>query len=96
VTDVADALGGMTQLPVESERQVLVRVQRGGILIGERELRYQLQRKDDHPLAQADELLDVLAEMKARGLIEAEMCFRLTERGRVLLAGPGASGRAGS
>jgi hypothetical protein len=67
-----------------------------GIHIQERELRYQLERKDNHPLAQSDELLDVLAEMKERGLIEAEMCFRLTERGRALLAGPGASGRAGS
>jgi hypothetical protein len=79
-----------------AERQIVVRVDRGGILIGERELRYQLERKDSHPLAQEDGLLDVLAEMKERGLIEAEMCFRLTPLGRAVLAGPGASGRAGS
>jgi hypothetical protein len=34
--------------------------------------------------------------MKERGLIEAEMCFRLTAEGRAVLAGPAASGRAGS
>jgi hypothetical protein len=71
-----------------AERQILVRVDRGGILIGERELRYQLQRKDSHPLALADELLDVLAEIEARGLIEAELCFRLTAAGRARLAEP--------
>jgi hypothetical protein len=77
-----------------TERQILVRVDRGGILIRERELRYQLQRKDNHPLAQADELLDVLAEIEAQGLIEAELCFRLTSEGRARLAEPDTSGRA--
>jgi hypothetical protein len=77
-----------------AERQILVRVDRGGILIGEGELRYQLERKDNHPLAQADELLDVLAEIEARGLLEAELCFRLTSEGRARLAEPEASGRA--
>jgi DNA-binding transcriptional MerR regulator len=76
------------------DHQILVRVDRGGILIGEAELRYQLQRKDDHPLAQADELLDVLAEIEARGLIDAELCFRLTPEGRARLAEPDTSGRA--
>jgi hypothetical protein len=78
-----------------TERQILVRVQRGGILIGERELRYQLERKDSHPLAQADELLDVLAEIEARGLVEAELCFRLTAEGRVRLAAVGSGGGCG-
>jgi hypothetical protein len=78
------------------DEQILHRVARGGIHIQDRELRYQLQRKDNHPLAQEDELLDVLAQMKQRGLIEAEMCFRLTPLGRALLGEPGASGRAGS
>jgi hypothetical protein len=68
------------------ERQILVRVDRGGILIGEGELRYQLQRKDNHPLAQADELMDVLAEIEARGILKAELRFRLTKEGRVRLA----------
>jgi hypothetical protein len=68
------------------EQQILVRVDYGGIQIGEGELRYQLERKDSHPLAQADELLDVLAELEARGLLQAELCFRLTARGREQLA----------
>jgi hypothetical protein len=67
------------------DRQILVRVDRGGIDIGEGELRYQLERKDAHPLAQEDELLDVLAELEARGLLEAELCFRLTAQGRECL-----------
>jgi hypothetical protein len=76
------------------ERRILVRVDRGGILIGERELRYQLERKDSHPLARSDELLDVLAEIEARGLLEAELCFRLTAEGRARLARLDAGGRA--
>jgi hypothetical protein len=72
-------------LPV-GEQQILVRVDRGGMHIGEGELRYQLERKDAHPLARADELLDVLADLEARGLLEAELCFRLTVRGREQLA----------
>jgi hypothetical protein len=74
------------------EQQILVRVDRGGILIGEGELRYQLERKDNHPLACEDELLDVLAEIEERGLIEAELCFRLTAEGRALLRKFGAGG----
>jgi hypothetical protein len=76
------------------ERQILVRVQRGGILIRERELRYQLERKDNHSLAHADELLDVLAELEAQGLIEAELRFRLTAEGRARLGELDASGSA--
>jgi hypothetical protein len=78
------------------DRQILLRVQRGGILIGEGELRYQLERKDSYPLAQADELLDVLAEIEARGLLEAELCFRLIAEGGPAWPGGGAlSGRDG-
>jgi hypothetical protein len=76
-------------LPAGTERQILHRIDRGGILIGERELRYQLERKDNHPLAQEDELLDVLAELEARGLLEAELCFRPTAAGRERLTGGG-------
>jgi hypothetical protein len=46
----------------------------------------ELERKDNHPLAQADELLDVLAEIEARGLLEAELCVRLTAEARARLA----------
>jgi hypothetical protein len=41
-----------------------VRVDRA-VRIGEAELRYQLDRKDDHPLARSEELLDVLAELSS-------------------------------
>jgi Flp pilus assembly CpaF family ATPase len=70
---------------VDAERQILVRVDRA-IHIGERELRYQLERKNRHPLASRAELLDVLAELEERGLVESELGFRLTVRGREVLA----------
>jgi hypothetical protein len=72
--------------PADTERQMLVRVDRA-IHIGERELRYQLDRKDEHPLATADELLDVLADLEDLGLVESELCFRLTPEGHARLAG---------
>jgi len=74
-----------------AERQILHRVDRA-VKIGEGELRYQLDRKDHHPLAQADELLDVLADLEALGLVEAELCFRLTAEGRARLTYPGPCG----
>ncbi len=73
-----------------TERQILHRVDRA-VRIGEGELRYQLQRKDDHPLALADELLDVLADLEREGLVEAELCLRLTPEGRARLASRGVS-----
>jgi hypothetical protein len=91
---MADSLTLPAGAVVVEDEQILLRVARGGIHIQERELRYQLERKDNHPLAHEDELLDVLAEMKQRGLIEAELCFRLTAEGRAVLGGSGASGRA--
>jgi hypothetical protein len=72
-------------VPADTERQVLHRITRG-LLIGEGELRYQLERKDHHPLARAPGLLDVLAELEQQGLVEAELCFRLTPEGRECLA----------
>jgi hypothetical protein len=71
--------------PADTERQILLRVDRA-VRIDEGELRYQLAHKDHHPLAEADELLDVLAELEQLGLVEAELCFRLTEVGRERLA----------
>ena len=80
------------------ERLILVRVDRA-IGIGEGELRYQLEHKHDHPIARAAELLDVLAELEACGLLVSELCFRLTAAGRVRLAElndrAAAAGRAG-
>ena len=74
-----------TSAPPDSERQILVRVDRA-VRVGEGELRYQLEHKDDHPLAREDELLDVLAGLEQEGLVEAELCFRLTPEGRQCLA----------
>jgi hypothetical protein len=69
-----------------AEHPVLRRIDRGGIHAGESELRYQLERKDRHPLARAPELLDVLAELEDRALITSELCLRLTAAGRRRLA----------
>jgi len=75
------------------EGLILVRVDRA-VRVGERELRYQLEHKDEHPLAQAEELLDVLVQLEAEGLVESEWTFRLTARGRERLAGlAGSDGR---
>jgi hypothetical protein len=72
-------------LPAGTERQILLRVDRG-VRVGEAELRYQLDRKDDHPLAHEPGLLDVLAELQDQGLVESERCFWLTAAGRARLA----------
>jgi hypothetical protein len=81
-----------SRVPAETERQILVRVDHA-VRIGEAELRYQLERKDSHPLAREDELLDVLADLEALGLVEAELCFRLTPEGRTRLAQDGGDRR---
>ena len=66
------------------EHQVLNRIDRG-LRCPEEELRYQLERKDSHPLARAPELLDVLIELEARGLVRSELTFALTDDGRAAL-----------
>ena len=66
------------------ERQVLNRIDRG-LRCPEPELRYQLERKDGHPLARAPELLDVLIDLEARGLVRSELTFALTADGRAAL-----------
>ena len=81
-----------SRVPAERDRQILVRVDRA-VRIGEGELRYQLERKDHHPLAREDELLDVLADLEALGLVEAELYFRLTPEGRARLAPDGGDQR---
>jgi len=77
---------------VRIDHLILLRVDRA-VRVGVRELRYQLEHKDEHPLAQADELLDVLVQLEAEGLIESEWTFRLTAQGRAQLAGLDAGGR---
>jgi hypothetical protein len=76
-----------SRLAVGTVRQILQRVDRA-IHIGERELRYQLASKHDHPLAHSGELLFVLTELEELGLVEAELCFKLTDRGRQRLKPP--------
>ena len=66
------------------ERQVLNRIDRG-LRCPEKELRYQLERKDAHPLARSPELLDVLIDLEARGLVRSELTFALTGDGRAVL-----------
>ena len=72
----------------ESERQILHRVDRA-LSARESELRYQLAHKDDHPLARSAELLDILADLEARGLVVSELHFGLTAAGRAALETPG-------
>jgi hypothetical protein len=67
-----------------SERQILIRID-GGIKTPEEELRYQLDRKDQHPLANDETLIDVLADLEARGLIRSMLYFVLTDRGKAEL-----------
>ena len=69
----------------------LTRIARGGLLIAEDELYYQLQRHGVKP-GQAPGLL---ADLQQRGLIESQTHYRLYARGRRTGAGrrpPGASG----
>jgi hypothetical protein len=78
-------------LPAGTVRQILERVDRA-VLIDEAELRYQLDRKHDSPLARSPALLDVLGELQDRGLLVAERGgWRLTDagRGRVAAADEG-------
>lgn len=76
----------MTRLS-EQERQILVRIDRA-VQVPEPELRYQLARKDHHPLAEASELLDELVDLEARGLIRSTLHFALTGAGTAELASP--------
>lgn len=67
-----------------SELQILRRVD-NALSAPESELRYQLERKDEHPLARSEQLLDVLVDLEARGLLVSELHFRLTTAGRAAL-----------
>ncbi|MGH9273976.1 MAG: hypothetical protein ACRDZU_04945 [Acidimicrobiales bacterium] len=87
VTGSGKASAGGSLSPAGTTRQILQRVDRA-IHIGERELRYQLAHKHEHPLADSAELLFVLAELEELGLVEAELCFRLTDQGRRRLKPP--------
>lgn len=52
------------------------------------ELRYQLLERNGAPLSghDADDLVDLLVELESRGLVELELCARLTDDGKRVLA----------
>lgn len=60
------------------------------------ELRYQLVERTGAPLADGDvdDVVDFLAELEHRGLVELELCARLTDEGKRVLAGPEEEPRA--
>jgi len=69
------------RIPADLEREILVRVDRGGLHICEAELRRTL-RWQEHKHGSLQALLD---ELERRGLIESAIHFRLTEHGRAHL-----------
>lgn len=66
-----------TKTPAELEREILTRIARGGLLICETELRYQLRRRGH----ERPDLLELLADLEHRGLIQSETHYRLTAEG---------------
>jgi hypothetical protein len=77
MSTVAGVAPEATKTPTELEREILTRIARGGLLICETELRYQLERRGHNRL----DLLEVLTDLERRGLIESETHFRLTPAG---------------
>jgi hypothetical protein len=87
-------------IPAELAREILARIDRGGLHICEPDLRYKL-RWDER---KHGSLLKLLDELESRGLIESAIHFRLTEQGRALICppitsrrgatAPGSSGRS--
>ena len=69
------------ELPAELEQEILARIDRAGLHICEAELRYKLRWDDDTH----GSLLELLDELESQGLIESELHFRLTDRGRAQL-----------
>jgi hypothetical protein len=80
MTAVALAPKGL-RIPAELEQEILARIDRAGLHVCEAELRYKL-RWDERTRGSLLELLD---ELKGRGLIESAIHFRLTEHGRAEL-----------
>ena len=65
----------------ELGREILARIDRGGLHICEAELR----RKLDWDERNQGSLLELLGELERRGQIESALHFRLTEHGRAQL-----------
>lgn len=61
----------------ESDRTILGVVDRGGLSITEHELRYQLRRRSVELVG----VLERMADLERRGLVESAICFRLTDAG---------------
>lgn len=68
-------------VPAELEQQILARIDRAGLHICEAELRHTLHWDE----RAHGSLLELLAELERRGLIESAFHFRLTEHGRAQL-----------
>ncbi len=67
--------------PAQSQREILTRIARGGLLISEEELCYQIQR---HGI-DVRVLPDLLGDLQQRGLIESQTHYRLTPSGAALV-----------
>jgi hypothetical protein len=70
-----------TPIPAELEREILARIDSGGLHICEAELRDNL-KWDERTNGSLFELLD---ELEQQGLIESAIHFRLTKRGHTQL-----------
>jgi DNA-binding PadR family transcriptional regulator len=66
------------RVPADLEREILVRIDHGGLSICEAELRYKLRWNE----REHGSLLELLDELEREGLIESAIHFRLTEHGR--------------
>ena len=69
------------RVPADLEREILARIDRGGLDIYEAELRRKLRWEE----RRHGSLLELLDELERRGLIESAVHFRLTEHGRAHL-----------
>ncbi len=67
--------------PAQTKREILTRIARGGLLISEEELYYQLHRHGIDPRL----LPDLLGDLQRRGLIESQTHYRLTPPGAELV-----------
>ncbi|MGO9955970.1 MAG: hypothetical protein ACLP50_08305 [Solirubrobacteraceae bacterium] len=76
------AAAGVARETAHTDRELLTPIARGGLLISETELRYQLQRR----AMDLGALPGLLADLQQRGLIESETHYRLTLAGAALVA----------
>ena len=77
----AVAIATRRLVPADLEREILARIDRGGLHICEAELRRKLRWNE----RKHGSLLELLGELGRRGLIESALHFRLSEQGRAQL-----------